>query len=212
MRLWRLLKARLRRTSLGRRLTRTGPALAWIALAAVLLTSTIWASVGGWPHAPIAGLVLGAIATVVAVLTHHVAHRLAAMRSGLEVTFAVWPGGILIGLLGISMQVPAGPFPGERFPDTDRRTRADRDRVWWVTLVGPVASIAAAAVAYLVYLWIPMPFLRLLVVTHLAVAGFSLIAMPPLDGSRLATYRPWVPALIGVGLATGGALLATGLV
>jgi hypothetical protein len=208
----RRLKPGLRGTALGRRfLNRAGAATALIPLLLVLFLTTGWSSVAAWPHAPLAGLVLGTLATAIAVGSHMLAHRVAALALGLRVDPAVWSGGVVAGLLGLPLQMPAGPFPGERFSGVDMRTRADRDRVWLATVVGPIVNVVGAVLAFAVYLWIPMPFLRVLLVTHLAVAAFSLIATRPLDGSRLSAKHPWVAPLLALVVAAASAALTVGL-
>ena len=101
--------------------------------------------------------------------------------------------------------VPAGPFLAEQI------TTGDPRRDWWVSFAGILANLAAAGIALLVYLWAPMPFLRILIATNLAVAAFALIPSHPLDGDRLAT-QPIVLALLSLGVAAAAAAIAVGAI
>jgi Zn-dependent protease len=101
--------------------------------------------------------------------------------------------------------VPAGPFLAEDI------TTGDPRRDWSVSLAGILANLAAAGIALLIYLSAPMPFLRILIATQLAVAAFALIPSHPLDGSRLATH-PIVLALISLGVAGASAAIAVGAI
>jgi Zn-dependent protease len=74
-----------------------------------------------------------------------------------------------------------------------------------------IANLAAAGVALLIFLASPMPFLRILAATQLAVAAFALIPSHPLDGERLAT-RPIVLALMALGVAAVSTAIAVGAI
>jgi Zn-dependent protease len=57
----------------------------------------------------------------------------------------------------------------------------------------------------------PMPFLRGLIATQLAVAAFALIPSAPLDGDRLAK-RPLAAAMLSFASAAAALALATGVI
>ncbi len=73
-------------------------------------------------------------------------------------------------------------------------------------------NIAGAVIALAGYVIVPIPFLRLLLVTHLTVAAFSLIAAQTLDGSRLRDRRPWVGAVLALIIAVGAGAISAGAV
>ena len=116
-----------------------------------------------------------------------------------------WTPGLALAVVGMPFHVPAGPFLAESIQTGDPR------RDWWVSLAGVIANLAAAGIALLIYLAEPMPFLRILIATQLAVAAFALIPSHPLDGERLATH-PIVLALLALGVAAASTAIAVGAI
>lgn len=150
-------------------------------------------------------LLIGLGAAGLALAVHACGHLVVAGRMGASLQPSRWDRGIILAIIGMPFHVPAGPFLAERITSDDPR------RAWWVSFAGILANLAAAAFAFLVYLADPMPFLRVLIATQLAVAAFALIPSDPLDGDRLAT-RPIVLALIGLGVAAASTAIAVGVV
>jgi hypothetical protein len=57
------------------------------------------------------------------------------------------------------------------------------------------------------YLWRPAPIALLAATVHLAVAGYSLLARPALDGDPISKERPELHILLTVIVAAAGAAL-----
>ena len=140
------------------------------------------------PDAFATALVIGLIAAGLALMVHTCGHLVVAGRFGAKLEASGWTPGLALAVVGMPFHVPAGPFLAEQI------TTGDPRRDWWVSFAGVLANLAAAGIALLIYLWAPMPFLRILIATKLAVAAFALIPSHPLDGDRLAT-QPIVLAL-----------------
>jgi tetratricopeptide (TPR) repeat protein/Zn-dependent protease len=178
---------------------------AWVPAVVVLVVTTAWTAAWMAPDAFATALLIGLGAAALSLTVHACGHLVVAGRVGARLQPAGWLPGIALALVGMPFHVPAGPFLAEQIATGDPR------RDWWVSFAGVLANLGAAAIAFVVYLATPMPFLRVLVATQLAVAAFALIPSHPLDGERLAT-RPVVLALIGLGVAAASTAIALGLV
>jgi Zn-dependent protease len=178
---------------------------AWIPAIVVLIVTTAWTASWMAPDAFVTAVLLGLAAAGVALVVHTCGHLVVAGRFGAKLEASGWTPGLALAVVGMPFHVPAGPFLAEHI------TTGDERRDWWVSFAGVFANLAAAAVALLIYLWAPMPFLRILVATHLAVAAFALIPSHPLDGERLST-QPIVLALLGLGVAAAATAIAVGAI
>ena len=138
-------------------------------------------------------------------VAHACGHLVVAGRLGAKLGASGWTPGLALAVVGMPFHVPAGPFLAERLETGDPR------RDWWVSFAGILANLAAAGIAFLIYRSEPMPFLRILIATQLAVAAFALIPSDPLDGNRLAT-RPIVLALMALGVAAASTAIAVGAI
>ena len=116
---------------------------------------------------------------------------------------AGWAPGLGLAIIGMPFHVPAGPFLAEDI------TTGDPGRDWWISFAGVFANLAAAGFAFALYIAIPMPFLRILIATNLAVAAFSLIPSHPLDGDRLSS-RPLVLLVLGLAVGAASAAIVVG--
>ena len=147
----------------------------------VLTVTTAWTAAWMAPDAFLTAVLIGLAAAAVAMVVHVCGHLVVAGRLGAKVRPSGWTPGLALAVVGMPFYVPAGPFLAERIETGDPR------RDWWVSFAGIAANLAAAGIALLIYLAEPMPFLRILIATQLAVAAFALIPSNPLDGDRLST-------------------------
>ena len=178
---------------------------AWIPALVVLTVTTAWTAAWMAPDAFLTAVLIGLAAAAVAMVVHVCGHLVVAGRLGAKVRPSGWTPGLALAVVGMPFYVPAGPFLAERIETGDPR------RDWWVSFAGIAANLAAAGIALLIYLAEPMPFLRILIATQLAVAAFALIPSNPLDGDRLST-TPIVLALMALGVAAASTAIAVGAI
>ena len=157
------------------------------------------------PDAFVTALAIGLVMAALALIVHTCGHLVVARPLEAAVGPAGWGPGIVLALIGMPFHVPAGPFLAERI------SARDTGASWWASFAGVLANLAAAVVAIALYLAVPMPFLRVLIATQLAVAAFSLIPSDPLDGDRLATH-PVILALTSLAIAAASTAIAVGLI
>ncbi len=179
--------------------------LAWIPAIAVLVVTTAWTAAWIAPDAFGTAVLLGLTAAALAIVVHACGHLVVAGRLGASLKPSGWVPGLGLAIVGMPFHVPAGPFLAEDI------VTGDPGRDWWVSIAGVLANLAAAGIAFVVYLGAPMPFLRILIATNLAVAAFALIPSHPLDGDRLSS-RPIVLALLGLGVAAASTAIAVGAI
>ncbi len=181
--------------------------IVWIPILLVLCASTFRASSLSAADAVPGAFVLALLASGAAVWTHLAGHQLLASpearlqpsRSGRSYI------PLLLAAVGLTVQVPAGPYPDEIV------VGRDAGRAWAVSLAGPLANLAAAAVAYVLFTILPVPFLRQLATVQLAVAAYALMPIHPLDGSRLANRHGAVLVVIGLVIVAASAALSLGV-
>src|SRR4051794_12906012 len=122
----------------------------------------------------VAGLAL-AILLYLSVLVHEASHALVARRYGLPV-------------LHITLQFFGGMTAIDGEPETPRQE-------FWVSVVGPLSSLAVALVAFLASLVAPGGLIGLalsgLALTNLFVGIINLVPGLPLDGGRVLKAAVW---------------------
>jgi Zn-dependent protease/CBS domain-containing protein len=129
------------------------------------------------------GIVL-AVGLFVAILLHELAHTLVALQSGARVR-------------SITLMMLGGVSSIERDVSPSREA--------WMAFVGPLASFAIAAVAYLLYrLTVPFPDVAVaflwFALTNTLVGAFNLLPAFPMDGGRV--LRGLLASRIGILRAT----------
>jgi hypothetical protein len=181
------------------------PWLAWLPALVVLVVTTAWTASWMAPDAFLTALAIGLLMAGLALVVHTCGHLVVAPPLEAAVGPAGWGPGIVLALIGMPFHVPAGPFLAERI------SARDAGASWWASFSGVLANLAAAVIAIALYLAVPMPFLRVLIATQLAVAAFSLIPSDPLDGDRLATH-PVILALTSLAIAAASTAIAVGVI
>jgi hypothetical protein len=179
--------------------------LAWLPAIVVLVASVAWTATWMAPDAALTATLIGLLAAALAIVVHACGHLVVADRLGAAIRPSGWGPGLALGIVGMPFHVPAGPFLAESISSGDPR------RDWWVSFAGVAANLAAAGFAFALYLVTPMPLLRILIATQLAVAAFALIPSHPLDGDRLAS-QPIVLALVGLAVAAASSVIAVGAI
>lgn len=178
---------------------------AWIPAIVILTVTTAWTAAWMAPDAIVTAVLIGLAAAALALVVHTCGHLVIARRLNASIQASGWTPGIALAIVGMPFHVPAGPFLAEQI------TTGDPRRDWWASFAGVVANLVAAGIALLIYVSAPMPFLRVLIATQLAVAAFSLIPSHPLDGDRLAT-QPIALAFISLGVAAASTAIAFGTI
>jgi tetratricopeptide (TPR) repeat protein len=177
----------------------------WLAPLLVLVITTAWVASGTSPDAAVGGAALGLIAATLAIVVHVSGHLVAGGWLAARLQPARWDPGIVAAIAGAPFGIAAGPYLPDRLVASDARV------AWWASLAGVLANFGAAAIAAAIYVATPMPFLRGLIATQLAVAAFALIPSAPLDGDRLAK-RPIAAAMLSFASAVAALALATGVI
>jgi tetratricopeptide (TPR) repeat protein len=201
----RLARATNRVAGLRRRLpSRARPFVPWagtgVALAGVTGLSIRWHA----PSAALATFAAAVLATASALALHEAAHAVAAHRRDGRLTPAAWTPGVVLALLLLPVRVSSGPYFTESF------TGVAAKALWRVHLAGPLANLAAAAVAYAAFLAHPAPLLLLTSQVQLAVCAYSLLPNAPLDGKPILERSPWLSAGLNLMVTAAGAAFALG--
>jgi len=135
---------------------------------------------------------------VIAFLFHELAHRTIARRFGCVAVYKMWIEGMILGLVLMFMK-PYGfiPFiaPGAvviypfRFGRWGYRTvRLTEVESGLISFAGPAVNIFFA----LVFKLIPGGIFNLISLVNAWLALFNLLPIPPLDGSKIMRFRPWL--------------------
>ena len=174
---------------------------ALVLLVITIIVMVLVAIIPAWrgdPGTAVASITVALFALVLAVVTHEFGHRLSAKLMDADLEPVQWTPGLALALVLLPFNLSSGPFPAQQV------TSKDDTNTLWVYLFGPLANLGAAAVVYIVYLNQPLPVLRVIAITQLAVMSYSLLPFEPLDGAPLSRVRPGlVGGLAGVGLVAG---------
>lgn len=153
------------------------------------------------------GFLIAAIASTIAVIPHELAHKWTAIRLGCSSRYVLSPTGALLTLITaipfipIKFIMPGYVVVASPYYDPEINKRIDGI----TSLSGPVVNIVVASVALLVLnLLIKFGVLSLttgiiwltysIAAINSWVAFFNLLPVPPLDGSKVISWKPllWV--------------------
>ena len=145
--------------------------------------------------------------TLVAVGTgfvfHELAHRQVALRFGDQAAYRAWPFGLAFALI-----VPIITFGNLIFAAPGAvyiHGRISRKENGLISLAGPAANLVIALLAFLALILVENSFLvqvfRLTVYINVFLAGFNLLPVYPLDGSKVFAWNKAVWALVFMPLA-----------
>jgi len=134
--------------------------------------------------------------TVFAFALHEIAHKFTAIKLGY---FAKYKANFKY--LGLSLVVSA-LFSFTSFPLKfvipgavliyGYRYNLTRKNVAWISLAGPLTNLLIA----LIFLGLPFSFASLMVRVNAFLAFFNLLPIPPLDGSKIFEWKPWLAILL----------------
>ena len=185
-----------------------------IALLLGTIIVTVWANTTD-------RLSLAAIAVFAAVLgivVHEAGHLAAARALKRGVAAATAPGGIAVALLMIPFRLIGGPYVGHRVVTepgaavgADEPTDEARGRNLVVYLAGPLANALVLAACAVVFLFQPVPALKVVLLVQLGIITFSLLPLKPMEGATLTEEHPWLVGIALFALVVVGVVFAQGV-
>jgi Zn-dependent protease len=142
--------------------------------------------------------------TLVAVGTgfifHELAHRQVALRFGAHAAYRAWPVGLIFALL-ISLGGFIFAAPGAVYIHGN----INRKQNGLISLAGPAANLVIALIAFILLTLIENSFLSQIafftMYINIFLAGFNLLPVYPLDGSKVFAWNKGVWALVFLPLA-----------
>ena len=136
------------------------------------------------------------ILVVVSFLFHEFGHKFMAQKYGLWSEFRMWPAGLLITLVSSMLGfLFASPGAVMIAGNVDKKKNA------MISIAGPVVNIVFAVVGIIGCFTINhsglVVFFLMLGNLNSVLALFNLLPIPPLDGSKIITWKPaiWIAAI-----------------
>ncbi len=154
-----------------------------------------------WKPFPNFGLNLDAIPyfvviIIVAFLLHEMAHKFMARKFKMVAFYKMWPQGILFGLifmiLGLRFVAPGAvvvhPYRFARWGFRRPKPEAASGEMGLIALAGPATNLFLAIIFSLFngFLFNQLTFI------NAWLALFNLLPVPPLDGSKVLIWKPWI--------------------
>ncbi len=137
-----------------------------------------------------------AIIVIVAFLLHELAHKFMARKFNMVAFYKMWPQGILFGLifmiLGLRFVAPGAvvvhPYRFGRWGFRRPRPEAASGEMGLIALAGPATNLLFALLFSLFggFLFDQLKFI------NAWLALFNLLPIPPLDGSKVLIWKPWL--------------------
>jgi Zn-dependent protease len=163
---------------------------------AFMLSFNEWGSVNFSFGAGIKNLIIAFLITTMSLFVHHFGQRWYAAKEGIQAEQRVWWYGLIIGLIivifsngAVKIFAATALFlqhvPTARVGRWFYQTRTST--IGLVAFMGPLFNILLAAIAIGIKAWIAPGWLLAdkIVAFNVAFALFSMIPIPPLDGSRV---------------------------
>lgn len=137
-----------------------------------------------------------AIIVLVAFLLHEMAHKFMARKFNMVAFYKIWPQGILFGMilmiLGLKVVAPgAVVIHTYRFARWGfRRPRPEQasGEIGIIALAGPAVNLFFA----IIFSLFNGTLFNYLTFINAWLALFNLLPIPPLDGSKVLIWKPWI--------------------
>ena len=154
-----------------------------------------------WKPFPNFGLNLSVVPSViviviVAFLFHELAHKFTARKFSMAAFYKMWPQGILFGLifmiLGLKFVAPGAvvihPYKFGRWGFRRPSPEVATGEVGLIALAGPATNLFFAIIFSLFdgFLFNQLTFI------NAWLALFNMLPVPPLDGSKVIIWKPWI--------------------
>jgi Zn-dependent protease len=136
------------------------------------------------------------VAVLLAFLFHELAHRFVARRLGCVAFFKMWPQGIMISLLfmliGFKFVAPGAvvilPYKFGRWGRKAININLTDVEMGLISVAGIAVNLFFAAF----FSMFTGDFFVFIAGINAVLALFNLLPIPPLDGSKIAKWKPWV--------------------
>lgn len=136
------------------------------------------------------------VAVVIAFLFHELAHRFVARKFGCVAFFKMWPQGIMISLLfmlvGFKFVAPGAvvilPYRFGRWSRKAINIHLTDVEMGLISIAGIAVNIFFAGL----FSMFAGEFFVFLAGINAVLALFNLLPIPPLDGSKIVKWKPWV--------------------
>jgi Zn-dependent protease len=137
------------------------------------------------------------IAVVVGFLFHELAHKFSAQKFGCYAKFKAWPFGLFFGLFfaiisfgNLKFAAPGAvlifPFRFGRWGFKSIRLTTKESGM--ISASGPLVNIIFASI----FSFITFPYAGFLALINAWLAFFNLLPVPPLDGSKIMRWNPFI--------------------
>lgn len=145
------------------------------------------------------------LGAIIAMIPHELAHRWSARKMGCYSRYVLDPTGLLLTLI---TAIPFIPFkiimPGYTLVVSHQYDPLENKRInGVVSLAGPITNILFASISYFAVVlclkqsicsWFALNFAYWSALLNSWVAFFNLLPIPPLDGSKIISWKPilWI--------------------
>ncbi|MEM5836508.1 MAG: site-2 protease family protein [Candidatus Aenigmatarchaeota archaeon] len=132
------------------------------------------------------------ITVTLAFVFHELAHKFVAIKFHCSAYYEMWPLGLLLGVLlmflGLKFVAPGAviirPYRFSRWGFRVTRLTIPENGI--IALSGPLVNLVFASIFY------PISFLSFISNVNAWLAFFNLLPIPPLDGSKIIQWKPWL--------------------
>src|SRR3989442_4107760 len=149
-------------------------------------------------------MLISLFSVLIAFLLHELAHKFVAIKFGATAFFKMWPQGIVFGFLlmlltgGFKFLAPGAvmiyPYKFSRYGH--RKLNLDQTEYAIIGAAGPLVNISFAALfsgLFSVFQFTPLFFISYI---NAFLGFFNLLPIPPLDGSKVMKWKPWLWLLL----------------
>ena len=136
------------------------------------------------------------IIVLVAFLLHEMAHKFMARKFNMVAFYKMWPQGILFGMilmiLGLKVVAPGAvvihPYRFARWGFRRPKPEQASGEIGIIALAGPATNLVFA----IIFSLFNGTLFNYLTFINAWLALFNLLPIPPLDGSKVLIWKPWI--------------------